>query len=1200
MRHLTKLLLLSALASISWLGVSAQTFKTLTKNELREITYGWPITNPENTGHLDDVIKIRKVGETYKDENNQEKTYTQDDQDNDIARAIALIREVYVNPNVPGIIHRGYDYQYNRGWTTNVVQSGVQWGSDYDYENLGLVNYQAVGACNRFRQTKFYGWNIATSKELKNENTDATNKIYYFDRVEFKPYDEGYTLLFIEVSDEWDAYYKNISNYEDLFNYFKAAIKSVRIVHNALRLNEGTADAGTIFKIDTGSDKLNRFFLMSKGQARVQYNTPGEGSGWATDPHPFPFAINATYFDREGSGEWNVVKNTPCMDNQMAPFYHMFEQYSPTTSDGGTVEGDLLSQFNEGKSFPVKHDCLSVLTAGTDENPTGHYFQMTGTNITEPQPVNDLLFLLPDRRLLHHDTRGSIDRSYLRRGYIASTDIDYVNYHESYRPKMMKYSIILEGSATQVEGKEVYKIALDWSKNNFKDILGNKDQQFYLYRVTYDENGERHIDRVKELTDPVSDGVHSNKNLNVFINVTQYDDYIQMQTSGQEVIYVVQGSDWPKDFLDLQFSNDASFLIPGTDKQERLALGIGAVAHSKYDPKTHKNYYSNVIPMHNGVGTSVDKSFLKAGGQDASKFVFYRKTSAVATDKPEDVIATATLTSMANNTCTFNVEMQSQDNNGYTETKSTIKCAIAAKDYKDDLGYTIKKDEIDFAPFVIHDNFSVEPDNKHPNEYVYVVKFEAAKSFVEGSAVNTVYSNKKEIYVKHTDMKALNDFSKDNVDGDVQFDLNVVNGARYNIQVQGATSSDIVQYRSQRWSEPRDSRNLDDPGVYAVNQETKYAISSPATSDDATLEIAQGEKGWAKFLETNIATGSYDFVPVVETMVPDSKYREENHFRNTYGAPINPIAIGKLNVSVMVPNENTDPEHAMMSNYKWQNEIGIWYSYYNFLLNIDNLDIPDGYQLYKLRAWRKVEGFAQENDQDPLEGSILGECLSTRAPRTTTFKKAGEGLDKSYLGDWYLYEDITFGDQMYENDTEGNLMSIDFFKAYPKYLLGDRSTTIGPVFEPEQGDWTSGDNHGIQEDAIRNEKRATFGAQRLMTKTGDDKQDVGTLEKMKVSFIVRAYFTKEKESQPNNAPRRAATLNSDGKYYIAEGKADYTVLAKTNGIITGVTSIDANREVSGVMYYNTMGLPSVTPWQGVNIVVTRYTDGTTSTTKVVR
>lgn len=1190
MRHLTKLLLLSALASISWLGVSAQTFKTLTKSELHEITYGWPITNPENTGHLDDVIKIRKVGETYKDEQNQEKTYTQDDQDNDIARAIALIREVYVNPNVPGIIHRGYDYQYNRGWTTNVVQSGVQWGDAY--ENLGFVNYQAVGEIgikySKRVQTKDYGWNIWTVNDIQKKDS----YYYYFDRNEFSPNYEGYTLLFVEVSDDWKPVYKSINSYSELCDYFKSAIKSVRVVHNALRLNEGKDDAGTVFKIDTGGDKINRFFLMSKGQARLRFSQANGETG-----HPYPFLYSSRWYDREGTNS----------DGTISPFYHMFEQYSPTvSSDEGVVKDDLLSLLNSGESFNVKHDCLSVLTAGKDDagNLTGHYFKMTGTNITEPQPVNDLLFLLPDRRLLYWYESNSVGRCTITHDQVRNkqytTQQDYVDYHTNHQPKILKYSIILEGSATQVEGKEVYKIALDWSKNNFKDILGNKDQQFYLYRVTYDENGNRHIDRVKKLSDPVSDGVHSDDDLDKFLNKTQYEDYIQMQTSGQEVIYVVRGSDWPNDFLDLQFSNDASFLIPGTDKQERLVLGIGAVAHSKYDPKTHKNYYSNVIPMHNGVGTSVDKSFLKAGGQDASKFVFYRKTSAVAADKPEDVIATATLTSMANNTCTFNVEMQSQDNNGYTETKSTIKCAIAAKDYKDDLGYTIKKDEIDFAPFVIHDNFSVEPDNKHPNEYVYVVKFEAAKSFVEGSDVKIVYSNKKEIYVKHTDMKALNDFSKDNVDGDVQFDLNVVNGARYNIQVQGATSSDIVQYRSQRWSEPRDSRNLDDPGVYAVNQETKYAISSPATSDDATLEIAQGEKGWAKFLETNIATGSYDFVPVVETMVPDSKYREENHLRNTYGAPINPIAIGKLNVSVMVPNENTDPEHAMMSNYKWQNEIGIWYSYYNFLLNIDNLDIPDGYQLYKLRAWRKVEGFAQENDQDPLEGSILGECLSTRAPRTTTFKKAGEGLDKSYLGDWYLYEDITFGDQMYENDTEGNLMSIDFFKAYPKYLLGDRSTTIGPVFEPEQGDWTSGDNHGIQEDAIRNEKRATFGAQRLMTKTGDDKQDVGTLEKMKVSFIVRAYFTKEKESQPNNAPRRAATLNSDGKYYIAEGKADYTVLAKTNGIITGVTSISANREVSGVMYYNTMGLPSVTPWQGVNIVVTRYTDGTTSTTKVVR
>ena len=46
--------------------------------------------------------------------------------------------------------------------------------------------------------------------------------------------------------------------------------------------------------------------------------------------------------------------------------------------------------------------------------------------------------------------------------------------------------------------------------------------------------------------------------------------------------------------------------------------------------------------------------------------------------------------------------------------------------------------------------------------------------------------------------------------------------------------------------------------------------------------------------------------------------------------------------------------------------------------------------------------------------------------------------------------------------------------------------------------------------------------------------------------------------------------------------------------------MDVNREVVGVSYVNTIGQVSSTPWQGVNMVVTRYSDGSTTTRKVIK
>ena len=51
---------------------------------------------------------------------------------------------------------------------------------------------------------------------------------------------------------------------------------------------------------------------------------------------------------------------------------------------------------------------------------------------------------------------------------------------------------------------------------------------------------------------------------------------------------------------------------------------------------------------------------------------------------------------------------------------------------------------------------------------------------------------------------------------------------------------------------------------------------------------------------------------------------------------------------------------------------------------------------------------------------------------------------------------------------------------------------------------------------------------------------------------------------------------------------------------SGVEDINADKQVAAVRYINVAGQQSETPFSGVNIVVTTYTDGTTSTVKVVK
>ena len=68
-------------------------------------------------------------------------------------------------------------------------------------------------------------------------------------------------------------------------------------------------------------------------------------------------------------------------------------------------------------------------------------------------------------------------------------------------------------------------------------------------------------------------------------------------------------------------------------------------------------------------------------------------------------------------------------------------------------------------------------------------------------------------------------------------------------------------------------------------------------------------------------------------------------------------------------------------------------------------------------------------------------------------------------------------------------------------------------------------------------------------------------------------------------------------YYIT--KVSHTIV-KDEHISTGVEDVDAEKTVAGVTYYNLLGVSSDRPFEGVNVVVTTYTDGTKSSKKIVK
>ena len=122
--------------------------------------------------------------------------------------------------------------------------------------------------------------------------------------------------------------------------------------------------------------------------------------------------------------------------------------------------------------------------------------------------------------------------------------------------------------------------------------------------------------------------------------------------------------------------------------------------------------------------------------------------------------------------------------------------------------------------------------------------------------------------------------------------------------------------------------------------------------------------------------------------------------------------------------------------------------------------------------------------------------------------------------------------------------------------------------------------------------KCTFGARKLRT----DEDETGVIDELTAEFVVRIYFTPT-VSTPSGAPMIKA--DGDTKYYVIETTTERT-FDWNDGVVTGVARLTNSGQIESVTYYNVAGAASSRPWQGINIMVTRYSDGTTSSCKIVK
>ncbi len=1116
---------------------------------------------------------------------------------NDIAtdpeHMIALMREVYTNKNLPGNFYRGYN-------------ANGEPEDEVAYPAIGkIVNNYTSGVGYSYEYSDAYGWNIGNNAQqypIKSYDEGTGSSSYhlkYFDPTEYKPNDEGLTLLLVEMRDnevddngnittEWTAQYSidmqtsstNSYSYSSLRNMFGNLFKSVRVVPNSKRVTRDGAE-GTLFKIDC--DKMNRFFFLAKGRLRKADNSPkSPGEDWWANGSP--------------NLRWRGSSSSSASYSEKVnrePFYQMFEQLSPVSLSNQVNTKDVYQALVNMESYNIEHDCQTIPFSTTSTN-TGHEFCLYGKgSISDDcQDVRDLMFFVPDLRMKNWSGRND-----------GTADV-FVNYYEEYAPSIALY-VIRQNAITgeKINGQDTYKLHLTWD-SNLTDFVPENDGVYYIYQVNEDGSYTK-----------VGETNSQTKELYLDVNMAEH---------GQQVTYVIQGQD-NTGFLSLQMSNEESFIIPGTDASEIFQLVPNVANYSRFDPQTVQNFYANGLQI---------KAYPGANASDyaGKTFNFYRKA---ATETEWTLIGTAEVNNEGTSATVSMVEttqrQQSEYKFGYKANPATIAMSADAHSYK--------------VFDLIYDNFKADvSSNEHPSSYSYKME----------TADGAFHSNEMSVKVYKTQMRNLTGtFTEEYVEND-EVRQDVDNSRQFDIDVEHSSKTDILRYGAYRWnssygtsSNPFAILNLNSteeedisPQGQASNQGEYYSVYMNGDSyigDD--VYVAQGGTGQATFVDdvpaTTNAAEEYTYAPVIETFTGRADY-------NTYGAPMQTTATGKITVNVVKDK---------MSKYTWEAD-GNTYRYYNVFVDVNTLDLPEGYEVAKVRAWRKIDP-SYLGEQEPTENTAdYGYRADLDANGEFMFDDPETANDDTVLGGEPL-EGSSEQNEMYKGTfgaidvSNGATVPMKFFvRVYftkdgddtpavtydPIYVIADMgngwnySTSITQLTSADGSKYSGtittgnndayiifttttelGNNNTYWFGAIDNDFNAPFSI--YVSKYWGERVKPFKLMANKTYNITISDF--HKKSDNYNGDNTAGTVaiteasakapmlrgTNDGKYYITEVEIDDVL---DNQIPTSIFGVESVKEVARVKYYNMAGIESDVPFQGVNIEVTTYTDGSRTTRKIMK
>ena len=559
------------------------------------------------------------------------------DRATDRNQIIALLKEVYTNPLIPGYVE---DISFN---VYSEVNYDIYTEDDEELLKFGTNNIlpQDGGTTgNMYAYTRGTNgkWGNNTDRSFMNRNSfNITNypaHDYYPFFIKEAPQRpiNGATALMVEMK---ASYYGATKNENGKISYFDPTgsfskenvnaqidkaldfIDAVTLIPRQRYITQwGEHKTGFMFDMEGYFAKC---FIVTKGSPR-----PDKTFGYKLEDGDGFFKVNGEDYIYYGA----------------SIFFDMFEEFSPTNE--GPMS-DAFTVMSSGDKFIVDHSCASIITQQHDV--------IMGKEDTYEQRNEkfhvNLMFYLPDYRFNGRTAMKPSDRwNNPENGTDTERQLKspYTFYVKEYRPYFffnqinaeIRGTIQLENENNGDETVTYAYIPVEWN-SNYRTILGEDvPESFWIYRVRNGAVDPEPVPlediRLRQIIDDFS----SNLEDYVFTEETKeqtiykyditmkypnektipgslvhgFDNHVEVYVKepfveGDEISYVIRGTRKDSEFS-LVESNIVTTALPFKADGSYFTIELNR-AQSKYDIEKEQNIYSNVVDyVHIGDNNTIE------------------------------------------------------------------------------------------------------------------------------------------------------------------------------------------------------------------------------------------------------------------------------------------------------------------------------------------------------------------------------------------------------------------------------------------------------------------------------------------------------------------------------------------------------------------------------------------------------------------